>query len=194
MRSFSYPRVRKLVASDSGLISGLLWGFAEALFWPIIPDYYVLAVVPTLAARWWRVALFTSAGSVIGGSAGFWWSYARGDTFPLALAPLVTPGMLDAASAWLAELGAMGVLRQPLSGVPYKVFVYLAGAERLPFFLFFWTSVVARSFRIFAVAAIGAGLGKIAGDRRLSRFYDVFLILYTTVFVYGLWRVAGSVS
>lgn len=192
MRSRLFRPVRNLATSGSGLVLGLIWGLGEALIWPVIPDYYVFAVVPTTPARWWRVALFTSAGSVIGGAIGFWWAFARRSTWPMDFAPLVTEAMIDQAGSWLAGSGPLGILYQPLSGIPYKVFVYLAGAGRLSFSAFLLASIVARSLRIFAVAGISGGLGKIAGTHRLVRYYDIFFAVFTIVFIYGLWRVVAS--
>lgn len=171
---------------------GLLWGFAEALWWPIIPDFFVFGAAPVAPTRWWRLALFTSGGSVIGGTVGFWFAFARQNTWPMDFAPLVTEGMIDQAGRQLADLGSLAVLAQPLSGIPYKIFVYLAGAGRLSFVVFFAASIAARSFRIFVVTAVSAGLGKLAGVERVARYYDVFLVLFTAVFAYGLYRVVAS--
>lgn len=91
--------------------------------------------------------------------------------------------MIDQAGAWL-EAGPWGILRQPLSGIPYKVFVSIARKDHLDFMTFIAASIVARSLRIFAAGAIG---GLLSG--RLARFYDLFLIALTVVFAYGLWRV-----
>lgn len=192
MRSRLFEPVHRLAASDSGLLLGLLWGFAEALWWPVIPDFYLFAITPAAPRRWRRLALFTSAGSVMGGATGFWFAYARQNTFPMDFAPLVTEPMIHQAGSWLAQSGPAAVLQQPLSGIPYKVFVYLAGAGRLNFTIFLLASILARSLRIFAVAGVAAGLGRLAGVERVSRFYDAFLVVFIAVFSYGLWRVVAS--
>lgn len=192
MRSKLYQPVSRLVQSVAGSATAFLWAFAEALFWPILPDYYLFAVGPAALGRWWRLALFATAGSVAGGSIGYWISHVRESAFPLQVAPLITEGMIATAASWIADQGAGAVLRQPLSGIPYKVFVYLSGEIRLPFAAFLLASLAARAIRIFAAAGLGAALGRIAGPERTARYYDLFLVLYTLVFAYGLWRVVKS--
>lgn len=192
VRSRLFRPVRNLATSGSGLVLGFVWGFGEALIWPVIPDFYVFALVPASPERWWLIAASTSAGSVVGGALGFWLAFARGSTWPMDFAPLVTEGMIHQAGTWLASYGSLGVLRQPLSGIPYKVFVYLAGAGKQSFLAFFIASILARSIRIFAVAGAAALLGKLGGLQRVARYYDIFLAAFTVVFVYGLWRVVAS--
>ena len=67
------------------------------------------------------LALAAAAGSMAGGAVG-WWAAAQGWSWPL---PLTTPRMHAAVGGWL-EQGAAGIAHQPLSGVPYKVFVAAA--------------------------------------------------------------------
>lgn len=186
MRSLLFSRVQRLVDSDWSLILALFWGLSEALFWPILPDFYLFAVVPVRPGRWWRLAGFAALGSIVGGVIGYWLAYPRQSSFPLEYMPLVTEGMIHQAGMWLASEGPLAVLRQPLSGIPYKVFVYLSGAGRVPFFDYLLASVVARAPRIFLVAAAGALLGFATKERWLAKAYDIFLILFTLVFVVGL--------
>lgn len=188
MRSRLYPPVKKIVSSDRGLILALFWGVAEALFWPILPDFYVFAATPAEPRRWWRLALFATVGSVIGGAIGYWLAYPRRSSFPLEYMPLITEGMIHQAGAWLAADGAIGVLKQPLSGIPYKVFVFLTGAGRLSFPVFLWASIAARSIRIFAITGIAAIIGRF-GEKKWSRWYDLFIGAFLVVFAYALWRV-----
>lgn len=192
MRPRLFPFVHKLVKSPRGNAVGFVWGLAEALWWPIVPDYFVFGAAPTAPERWWVLAFFTSAGSVVGGAIGFWWAYLSRSAGLLNSAPLIKAGMVDQASSWLADRGALAVTSQPLSGIPYKVFVYLSGAGRLSFVLFLLASVVARALRIFAAAAISAGAAKLAGPSRVARYYNIFFAVYTSLFIYGLWRVVAS--
>lgn len=182
MRSVLYPHARRLASSRSGLILALAWGAAEALWWPIVPDFFVAATSPAAPSRWWKLALHASAGSVAGGAIGYFLGV------PIESAPLVTPGMIDQAQVWLAT-GPWGILRQPLSGIPYKVFVFIARNDHLDFMTFMTASIVARSLRIFAAGAFGGLCGRIAGTHRFVRYYDLFLTGMTVVFAFGLWLV-----
>lgn len=194
MHSYSYAPLKNLGSSEAGLILALFWGVSEALFFPILPDFYLVAVVPAIPRRWWSLAAAASVGSVMGGIIGYWLSFPRRSTFPLEYLPLITEQMIHTAGGWLASDGAIGILRQPLSGIPYKVFVYLSGAAREPFIPFLWASCVARAVRIFAIAGAAAAFGFIWGDPRRSRWYDVYLIAFSIVFAWSLGAVVRSFS
>ena len=176
-----------------GLILALAWGVAEALWWPIVPDFCVFALSPVAPRRWWKLALAAGIGSVLGGAVGFALAASFGSQRFLAAAPLVTGGMINAALSWLAD-GSAGLMRQPLSGIPYKVFVFLAAGLRLNFAAFLLFSTIARSLRIFAVGGSAALLGFAAGKERVSRLYDAFFVLSCLVFALGLWRVVVQFS
>lgn len=195
MRSRLLPPVRRLVTSGFGGILAFIWAGAEAIWWPILPDFYLFAVAPASPPRWWRMAIAATLGSVAGGSLGFGWASGIDARAALDAAPLITPGMIEEASSWIASGGvATAVLRQPVSGVPYKVLVYLAGEAGASFGTFVGASIIARGLRIFAVCGIAALLGRGAGEQRAGRWYDLFLLAFTLAFGLGLWQVVRSFS
>lgn len=118
----------------------MAWGVAEALIFPIIPDFYAAAASPASPKRWWRLGLALTLGSAIGGAVGYMYAASFGPPIPLESLPLVSAGMADEASAWVADTGALAVMRQPLSGIPYKVFVYLAGWKASAFRYSCWAA------------------------------------------------------
>lgn len=162
------------------------------MFWPILPDLLIFAVAGLAGRGWWRVCLAAAAGSVAGGIGGFALSWLRGSSAPLEYLPLVTEGMIHQAGQWLASEGSIAVLRQPLSGIPYKVFVYLSGSGRTSFTVFVLASVVARTGRLLVIGGVSALLFAVAGAARAARWYLAFLAALTIVFSVGLWRVVAS--
>lgn len=187
-----YPVIKDLLDGPAAPVVSFLWGMAEALFWPIIPDYFGVAVIPASPQRWWTVALWLTTGSIAGGIVGYWFSRLRGTASPLESMPLVTPTMIDRAGGWLSDSGALGIFRQPFSGVPYKVFVYLGGSTRLPFGRFVLVSALARGARIWATSAIAGGVAQWSGTARVERYYDLFIVVFTLVFAVGLYRVVRT--
>jgi 1-acyl-sn-glycerol-3-phosphate acyltransferase len=132
-------------------------------------------------------------GSVAGGVVGYWLAHSLGSRGLLAAAPLITERMAETAGSWLS-VGPPGLMRQPLSGIPYKVFAFIAGDKRLSFGDFLLFSTIARSLRIFAVGGSAGLLGAAAGRERTARFYDLFLIALTALFLLALWRVVVQFS
>jgi membrane protein YqaA with SNARE-associated domain len=167
------------------------WAVAEAVVWPLMPE---AVLVPLAAARprgWWQLAMAAELGSALGGAG----SYAIGCTprtgWWLAHLPLVRPAMVDAARDWLREEGGGGVLHQPLSGVPVKVFALVAASSgvRLPTFLVWAT--IARGARLFLVCAASALVGKML-RRSIERRPRLFLAAWIAAFGVGLWRMELS--
>ena len=185
-RTSWYERVRHFAASRSALRLCFLWGLAEALFFPIIPDFAVAPLALAAPESFVPLALTTAAGSLIGGAL----AYGLGAT-PLGVAavehlPLVTERMTATAHAWLSP-GPRGLLRQPMSGIPYKVFAYQAQPVGNGFLSFIGFSALARGGRLLAVAMGFAGAG--LGARRLwPRVYGAFLCAYVACFAIGLAR------
>lgn len=190
MRARASEIVRRLADGRHGIILALAWGVAEALIWPIFPDFFVLAVVPAAPKRWWKLAVAASVGSVVGGAAGYLLARLTGSSSMLDQVPLVTAGMATQAQAWLDADGWWGLLRQPLSGIPYKVFVYLSGAEGIGFPGFVWASALARGVRLLAAAGLAALFG-MAFAKILARWYGLFLALFSVVFAVALAQVVS---
>lgn len=142
--------------SRRGHAALFIWAFAEALVWPIIPDASLAVLVVGRPRRWLSLAAAAVAGSVAGGATGLL-AAARGLTWPL---PLTTPRMTEAVEGWL-EVGASGLAHQPLSGVPYKVFVAGAPEAGISVWAFIAGTVQYRAPRLIAVAAVTALVGAI---------------------------------
>lgn len=178
-----HRRVAQFARSRAALWLVFCWSIAEALWWPIIPDFLVAPLALAAPGRWFVLAAAATAGSVLGGGIAFHLGPA-GDWLA-SKAPLLTSRMHEQAAAWVSEAGGAGLLQQPLSGIPYKVFALHAAEAGLSLPGFIAVSVVARGLRIGAVAAIFAG-GGVALERVWPRLFGVFLIAYCIVFAFGL--------
>lgn len=141
--------LRRRAGSRSGLMGMFAWGFAEALVWPIIPDAGLALLVLSRPRRWFALSMSAVAGSVAGGITGVL-AAAQGLRWPL---PLTTPRMVTSVQGWLAA-GPDGLSHQPLSGVPYKVFVVEAPDAGIGAWELAFATLHYRAPRLIAVAAI----------------------------------------
>jgi len=129
-----------------------LWALGEAFSWPIVPDAALAAVVflfPELAAVGLVMVVL---GSTVGGALGLvLWRY--GLRWPL---PVTTPSMRTRVHKWL-DRGPSGLIYQPLTAVPYKLFVVEAADRR--FGIVTWMSLTAafRGARMSVVALLAVG-------------------------------------
>lgn len=186
LRSFSYHPMRRLASGRAGVAVAALWGVAEALWWPVVPDVFVFSGSVAAPRSWWKLALTASAGSVAGGLVAYWIASRGRGPVPIDALPLVGPKMVAAAQSWLAADGARAVMRQPLSGIPYKVFAYLSGDAGIGLGGFVLFSAIARSLRIVFFAGVAAGIGAFGGERVWSRWYDLFIGTLLVLFAIGL--------
>lgn len=186
-----FERARSFAHSPSAPRLLFLWAVAEALVWPIVPDFALfplLLVAPTRAAAMVSV---TAAGSVVGGLAAYVVGASAAGPSLLAAAPLVSDQMVAAAAQMLRDDGALGLLGQPLSGIPYKVFALQAAGADVAVPGYIVMSVVARAGRFLVVALLAVLLSSIL--RPLwERGLHLFLVLYSVSFVAGLVRVFAS--
>ena len=100
---------------------------------------------------------------------------------------LITDPMRDAAATWLEQSGALGLLHQPLSGVPYKTFGLQGGAHTDPL-SFVLVSAAVRGSRMAVVAVIAAAFGWTLArfERALEIVLPTLAVLYIVVFAIGL--------
>lgn len=188
-----FRRAASAARSRTALVVMGVWAVAEALAWPVIPDFLLLPLVVLAPSRWRHLFGAALAGSVLGGLASYAAGHAETGRVLLESAPLVTDRMIEAAGSHLRDDGAAALLSQPLSGIPYKTFSYQAAPAGLGAGEFVWFSALARGGRFLAVAGAGALAGKWARPL-FERFAPHIAVLYVLGFVAGLLRVVAAWS
>ena len=180
--------VARFAGSRRGLLLAAAWAFGEALSWPLLPEV-ILAVLCVAAPKAGpRLAASAALGSVAGGAAGYLLA-SRGIMLPQ---PLTTDRMHAAVTAQVAAHGAAAVYAQPLSGIPFKVYVATAGARRAGLARFIVASAQARGVRILAAGMIMTIVAACAA--RLRRFYPAYLLALGAVVTGGLSAVFAAWS
>lgn len=190
-RPTPFARLRDFATSSAAPRLMFAWAFAEALIWPIVPDFALLPLMLVAPGR--AVALVTAAiaGSATGGFVAYLVGASSAGPSLLGAAPLVTDRMIEAAGRALSDRGALGLLDQPLSGIPYKVFALQAAPAGVDVPAYLAMSAAVRGARFIAVALVGAVLARLL--RPLwERALHLFLVLYSVSFAVGLVRVVGS--
>ncbi|MCC6176439.1 MAG: hypothetical protein IT305_14125 [Chloroflexi bacterium] len=161
------------------------WAVAEATVWPIMPDAVLVPLTAFRPACWWRLALVAAAGSTVGGAMSYQLGRLGWGTTTVERRALVRPAMIVAVYQWLDREGARGVWHQPFSGVPFKIFAYVAGGLHLPVGPFLLQAGVARGIRLLAAAGLAALAGRsFSGALRRHRF--AALALWSIAFGLGL--------
>lgn len=148
----------KLSGSSRGASAvAFLWGLAESVWFFVIPDVWLTLV----AARGPRRAVLAVAWAVGGALTGGACLYLLAARDPQAAArlmasvPLVFPSMATVVSTELAD-GWWAMVEGPSRGIPYKLYAAEAGQRSQDFSAFLFWTVVARSYRMAASAALSA--------------------------------------
>jgi membrane protein YqaA with SNARE-associated domain len=159
----------------------LFWvAFVESSIFPIPPDVMLIPMVLARRAKAWVYATIATAGSVLGGLAGYAIGYFL---FEYVGLPILTVYGYADRFAETADLfrqwGVWILIAKGWTPFPYKVLTIAAGAFKMDLLAFLLASIVARAMRFYLVAALLFWFGEPIRDfieRRLSLVTTAFLV------------------
>ncbi len=160
--------------------------FAESSFFPIPPDILLLALCFGAREKWLKYALVCTAGSVLGGIAGWGIGYGLRETVAIPLLNVFdSSGEIQLEiQNWYDDYGFWGILIAAITPIPYKVFTIFSGMANYSLPLLIVASVIGRGFRFFLVA----GLIRIFGLRVrpfIEKHLEWLFILGTLLLIGG---------
>ena len=164
-----------------------LWAVAEVMMWPIIPDAALAATAFFLPEMAVPGLVGVVVGSAIGGAVGIT-LIRSGRSYPL---PMVTARMEMRVERWLGK-GPLGLMYQPPTAVPYKVFV--VEAARRGFHRSTWAAltILFRGSRMAFVTLAAVGSGRLTESLAPDSVLTTKLVIAgiaAGVFLAG-WRLA----
>lgn len=182
--------VEGLAASPNAGSALFTLAFAESSFFPIPPD---VLLIPLCLGRprdalWF--AFLCSAGSVLGGIAGYGMGLFGGR--PL-LRRLFKKEKLLAVERYYEKYNAWAIGIAGLTPLPYKIFTVSGGAFAIGFRTFVVASVLSRSLRFFAIG----GLIYLFGDpigAFIERYFELLSVSFAVLLVAGFWWVGRKAS
>lgn len=159
--------------------------FAESSFFPIPPDVLLIALCLGDPDRSFWFATICAVASVLGGMLGYAIGFYGGRP---VLQRLFSPAKIEAVERYYDRYNAWATGIAGLTPLPYKLFTISGGAFAINFKVFVIASILARSLRFFAVAAVIRAVGEPAKeliDKHLGWLSIAFVILL----VAGFWVV-----
>ena len=176
-----YDRTMALADHPRALWWLAIVSFAESSVFPIPPDVLMIPMILARPSRAWLIALVALVSSVLGGLLG----YAIGAFFyegigqPI-LEMMGTADAMEAFNTRFNDFGFWAVLGAGITPFPFKVITIMSGWTGMPLVTFVATSIIARSLRFFAVAALlrlfGAPVRAFI-ERRLGLVFTAFVVL-----------------
>lgn len=164
-----------------------LLAFAESSFFPIPPDVLLIALALAIPTRSLRFALICTAGSVIGGAAGYGIGMFASD-FGKSVIAWFGANYLQTAEDAFAKYGEWAVATAGLTPIPYKVFTIASGIfhQQIAFPMFMLASLLSRGARFYLIALLIRAYGEpIKGfiDRYFNWLALAFMVLLIGGFV-----------
>jgi len=128
-----------------------LWAASEAIIWFVIPEFLLLLIIFLRIRKKLGLLIYDIVGTSVGTTLALIIPLSRNEILRI---PYIQENMLKQVEIWYQHMGIFGLIFQPFSGVPYKVFTLLAN-----------------EYNFFVPAFIILGILV-----RISRFYIFYLI------------------
>lgn len=149
-----YDQVMRLAGTRWATPTLAAVSFAEASFFPIIPEVLLGPMVLARQERAWWYALVCTVASVVGGLFG----YAIGvflEPVGQQLLRLFGHGQgMEAYRSWFADNGFWVILLKGFTPVPFKLVTIASGIARFDLALFVLAATITRGGRFFIGAAL----------------------------------------
>ena len=155
--------------------------FIESSFFPIPPDLLLIPLILAAPTRAFGIALIAVVASVAGGVFGY---FIGAFAFEAIGQPILASlGKIDYISGFNQKFNEYGLWAVLIAGVtpfPFKVITIMSGWTSMPFGVFLFSSLVARSLRFFAVATLlyyfGAPIRNFI-EKRLGLVFTIFIFV-----------------
>lgn len=170
----------------SAIALGII-SFFEAIFFPIPPDFILIAILASnKGKRWAYYSTITSIFSVLGGMVSYFIGFLFFDTFGQKIIDLYHFGSwFDTTKALFQQNAFWAVWVAAVTPIPDKLFNLLAGLFKINPIIFLISYLIARATRFFLVGLIMKIFG-IRIARIIYRHLSVFLTITTILIVAAL--------
>jgi membrane protein YqaA with SNARE-associated domain len=162
-----------------------LLAFAESSFFPIPPDVLLVALAVAKPRKAFKYALLCSAGSVLGGAAGYaiGWQFMQSVGYKIVTFYGLTD-QIDYIQTLYHRYDAWAVGIAGFTPIPYKIFTITAGMFKIDFGIFLLASALSRAARFFLVAGFIYVFGPTI-QRFIDRYFNLLAITFTVLLVLG---------
>lgn len=144
---FANEHIAAFFTSPEGNIMIFCWAALEALNWFVIPEFLLLLIVFMRIQKKVSLLLSDIGGTTVGTLVAI--LFAKNLPVHLETVAYIHPSMIQQVALWYKYLGVWGLLFQPFSGIPYKVFTLMAYQFHFPFLFFLIIALLVRLSRYY---------------------------------------------
>ena len=149
----TYDWSMELAGGQKAIWTLCVIAFIESSFFPIPPDLLLIPLVLANRRKAFKIALYATIASVLGGFLGYGIGYFAFDTIKPYLSESWGEKM-----AWFKEqynyYGAWVVFMAGVTPFPYKIITIVSGVTHLNLTIFTVASILARGLRFFLIAGL----------------------------------------
>lgn len=150
-----YDWCMKLVSGRYALPALCAVSFVESSFFPIPPDLFLIPLILARRTEAFKIALYTTIASVIGGVFGYGIGYYLYDTVGIAILNFFHYAQkFEEFRHLYNEWGAWIVFGAGITPFPYKIITIASGVTHLNLVVFMVASIIARGLRFFLIAGL----------------------------------------
>ena len=127
--------------------------FIESSFFPIPPDLFLIPLILTCRSKAFKIALYTTLSSVLGGFFGYAIGYFLYDVVGIPILEFYNAvDKFETFKSYYNNYGSWIVFGAGLTPFPYKIVTIASGVTGLNLFVFGIASVLSRGLRFFLIA------------------------------------------
>lgn len=160
MEKWYIPSIKKLydwtlsaAAHPNGLVFLCAIAFIESSFFPIPPDLFLIPLILSRRTDAYKIALYTTFSSVLGGIFGYGIGLFLYDSIGIKILNFYHyTDQFNKFCSYYNTWGAWIVFGAGLTPFPYKIVTIASGVTHLNFNIFVISSLVARGLRFYFIA------------------------------------------
>lgn len=155
-----YDRLLKIAQSPRAEPALAAISFAEASFFPLMPDIMLAPMAAARPERWWRFALVCTVASVVGGLFGYAIGFFLMDTLGGWIAHAFGfADKIDELRAFYDHWGFWAIILKGFTPIPFKLVTILSGALHYNLPMFVLGAALTRGVRFTLVAWLAHRFG-----------------------------------
>jgi membrane protein YqaA with SNARE-associated domain len=180
-----YDWVLHWALTPHGLVALFLLAFAESSFFPVPPDVLLIALVLGSTHRWLLAAGLCTAGSVLGGVAGYGIGMFLMETVGVKVIDMYhAQAYYEKVTEWYRQYDFWIVFIAAFTPIPYKVFTIASGAFHMNLFGFVMVSLIGRGARFFLVAGLLRWIGE-PMRKFIDKYFDWLALAFVLLLIGG---------
>ncbi|RZF82072.1 alkaline phosphatase [Pseudoalteromonas sp. S4488] len=179
-------KTRQFIDSKHMLKSIMVASFLESTIVPIPLEAVLVPLMQARREKLWLIALMATIGCIIGAIFGYALGYYLFDVVgDWVINTFSNPEQFEQVKQKMQAQGFWFVLTLGIVPIPFQIAMLAAGATKYSIFLFLLATVIARSIRYFALAAVVYYAGNQA--ERVIQKHKTKALVAISVLVLLLW-------